>query len=114
MGRLLRETGEGTIKTNTHHTPRVHSDDTDEFVRESVRRFFKSLSTRGVFSLMRNGVVCFMIDMSNVQVMANKQGYDTVFQPSPICVCAGNRYLGYIGWGCQWRRFQLGVPPDLF
>ena len=65
MGRLLRETGEGTIKTNTHHTPRVHSDDTDEFVRESVRRFFKSLSTRGVFSLMRNGVVCFMIDMSN-------------------------------------------------
>ena len=65
MGRLLRETGEGTIKTNTHHTPRVHSDDTDEFVRESVRRFFKSLSTRGMLSLMRNGVVCFMIDMSN-------------------------------------------------
>ena len=64
-GGLLRETGEGTIKTNTHHTPRVHSDDTDEFVRESVRRFFKSLSTRGVLSLMRNGVVCFMIDMSN-------------------------------------------------
>ena len=59
-----------TIKTNTHHTPRVHSDDTDEFVRESVRRFFKSLSTRGVLSLMRNGVVCFMIDMSN--------GYDSV------------------------------------
>ena len=65
MGRLLRETGEGAIKTNTHHTPRVHSDATDEFVRESVRRFFKSLSPRGVFSLMRNGVVCFMIDMSN-------------------------------------------------
>ena len=69
MGRLLRETGEGAIKTNTHHTPRVHSDDTDEFVRESVRRFFKSLNTRGVLSLMRNGVVCFMIDMSN--------GYDS-------------------------------------
>ena len=70
MGGLLRETGEGAIKTNTHHTPRVHSDDTDEFVRASVRRFFKSLSTRGVFSLMRNGVVCFMIDMSN--------GYDNM------------------------------------
>ena len=40
-------------KTNTHHTPRVHSDDTDEFVRESVRRFFKSLSTRGMLSSMR-------------------------------------------------------------
>ena len=69
MGRLLRETGEGAIKTNTHHTPRVHSDDTDEFVRESVRRFFKSLSARGMLSLMRNGVVCFMIDLSN--------GYDS-------------------------------------
>ena len=54
MGRLLRETGEGAIKQ-----PRVHRDDTDEFVRESVRRFFKSLSTRGMLSLMRNGVVCF-------------------------------------------------------
>ena len=54
-----------TIKTNTHHAPRVHSDDTDEFVCESVRRFFKSLSTREMLSLMRNGVVCFMIDMSN-------------------------------------------------
>ena len=76
-GGLLRETGEGTIKTNTHHTPRVHSDDTDEFVRESVRRFFKSLSTRGVFSLVHNGVVCFMIGMSN--------GYDILprFQPFP-------------------------------
>ena len=42
MGDLLRETGEGTIKIKqtTHHTPVVHRDDTDEFVR-------KSLSTRG-------------------------------------------------------------------
>ena len=64
-GDYLERLVEGAIKTNTHHTPRVHSDDTDEFVRESVRRFFKSLSTRGVLSLMRNGVVCFMIDMSN-------------------------------------------------
>ena len=74
-GGQLRETGEGTIKTNTHHTPRVHSDDTNEFVCGTVRRFFKSLSTRGVLGLMRNGVVCFMIDMSN--------GYDIADQSIP-------------------------------
>ena len=69
-----------TIKTNTHHTPRVHSDDTDEFVRESVRRFFKSLSTRGVFSLMRNGVVCFMIDMSNDYDSVAVSQYESVWE----------------------------------
>ena len=89
-GGLLRETGEGAIKTNTHHTPRVHSDDTDEFVRESVRRFFKSLSTRGMLSLMRNGVVCFMIDMSN--------GYDTQ------CQSAAPPRLPSRCWLQSWRR----------
>ena len=78
MGGPLRETGEGTIKTNTHHTPRVHSDDTDECVRESVRRFFKSLSTRGMLSLMRNGVtvVCFMIDIHEANQDQDKQRED--------------------------------------
>ena len=42
------DAGRGRKKNHTPHTtPRVHSDDTDEFVCESVRRFFKSLSARG-------------------------------------------------------------------
>ena len=93
MGGLLRETGEGTIKTNTHHTPRVHSDDTDEFVRESVRRFFKSLSTRGVLSLMRNGVVCFMIYMSNGYDTRGYPEYGQTSLPPALCMAHSQTYL---------------------
>ena len=60
---------------------------------ESVRRFFKSLSTRGMLSLMRNGVVCFMIDMSN--------GYDRAFPSNETRTTVGVRTP-------SWRGGALG------